>query len=89
VAEEDYAASRSEDLSQDDLLIAVHDGTVLDLDALVQEQLLLAVPSHLLCRVDCRGLCPYCGGNRNETECSCTAAQTDPRWAALKSLKIS
>jgi uncharacterized protein len=39
-----------------------------------------------LCRSDCLGLCPQCGGNRNLDECHCDEDPIDPRWAALQTL---
>jgi uncharacterized protein len=55
----------------------------LDLDEVVRQGLWLAVPMEMLCRPDCAGLCPACGGNRNAGECQCDEAAVDPRWAAL------
>ncbi len=60
--------------------------TQLDLSGAIREHLLLAVPEFVECRDACRGLCPRCGVNWNETTCSCEASQTDERWAALKQL---
>ena len=48
--------------------------------------ILLNLPSKLLCREDCKGLCPQCGQNRNHGSCSCTEKTVDPRWAALDEL---
>ena len=56
---------------------------------LVLEQVALGVPMKPLCREDCRGLCPVCGADRNEIDCDCAAAKTDPRWAGLAALKGS
>jgi uncharacterized protein len=60
---------------------------VLDLAPAIREQLLLEVPPYPLCREDCRGLCPRCGIDRNETSCDCTLTEPDPRWDALRDLK--
>ncbi|MDR3313224.1 MAG: DUF177 domain-containing protein [Oscillospiraceae bacterium] len=54
-------------------------------DALVWEDVVLAMPPKLLCRPDCLGLCSVCGQNRNEGICAC-ANQGDPRMAALRQL---
>ena len=54
----------------------------LDLDAFIVEEVVLRLPSVILCRQDCRGLCPVCGKDRNEYECGCEAPG-DPRWSAL------
>lgn len=43
----------------------------LDLTAMVQDAIILNLPSRLLCQSDCKGLCPVCGVNRNLTQCSC------------------
>jgi uncharacterized protein len=45
----------------------------------------LAAPLHVLCRPDCRGLCPTCGQNLNEEPCSCQP-EPDPRWSVLQGL---
>ncbi len=66
-------------------LILPDDGNV-DLEPLVREYMLLEVPLNPLCRPDCKGLCPVCGGNLNEVTCDHSADLLDPRLAALKTL---
>ncbi len=63
-------------------------GQEADLFLLLQEQLLLALPGDALCREECRGLCQLCGQNLNDRECGCERKIPDPRWAALKGLKL-
>jgi uncharacterized protein len=58
----------------------------LDPEPMVRDALLPALPFAPLCRPDCLGLCPRCGGNRNLDECACLEAEADPRWAALEGL---
>ena len=53
----------------------------------VREKVVLAIPSFVECRVDCRGLCAGCGENLNESECKCSPGGTDPRWGALRALE--
>ncbi|NIM50272.1 MAG: hypothetical protein GTN62_08930 [Gemmatimonadales bacterium] len=60
--------------------------TELDLGEMVREELILAVPEFVLCREECRGLCPRCGKDLNEGPCTCRP-ELDPRWAALEELK--
>lgn len=72
----------------DDADQEVFDGKVIDLDPIVREQLLLALPMGTVCREDCKGLCPQCGINRNEAKCSCDTKPVDPRLAALKNIKL-
>jgi uncharacterized protein len=56
----------------------------LDLGPAVREQLVLSVPEFALCEDGCRGLCPRCGGNRNQVDCACEEPVVDERWAALR-----
>lgn len=62
-----------------------HD-TEVDLRPVVREELALAVPRFMVCRDDCRGLCPSCGKDLNAGPCDCKPA-ADPRWRALADLK--
>jgi uncharacterized protein len=57
-----------------------------ELDEVIREQLILAVPDYPLCREECLGLCPRCGKDLNEGPCGCRSAP-DPRWSALEPLK--
>jgi len=86
VTEADYKASHAAELEETDLALSVFDGEAIDLDEIVREQLLLAVPTRSLCREDCKGFCPVCGGDRNLKECGCQSEEIDPRWAGLKEL---
>jgi uncharacterized protein len=57
----------------------------LDPEPMVRDAVVLEMPFSPLCRPDCRGLCPICGGDRNLGECPGHEAN-DPRWAALDRL---
>jgi uncharacterized protein len=61
----------------------------LDVSELVREHLLLAVPMVPLCTPTCRGLCPQCGANWNQTTCTCSQSTIDPRLAPLQQFKPS
>jgi uncharacterized protein len=74
-------------ITEDDLDLFGYDGETVDLEPLVREQFVLAVPYAPLCSEDCRGLCPQCGINRNQGTCECEAPG-DPRLAGLKALKF-
>jgi uncharacterized protein len=41
----------------------------------------------VICRSDCRGLCPHCGSNLNNEECRCEKIVSDSRLAPLARLK--
>lgn len=86
ISDSDYESTEAAELSEDDLLVSVFDGKAIDVDEIVKEQILLAVPTRMLCREDCKGICPECGSDRNTGECNCVTNDIDPRWAALKNL---
>ena len=74
-----------EDDSLDDVFLLAPEGRI-DLDPVAASDLQLDLPQVLLCKPNCRGLCPICGANRNETDCGCSSGQGDPRMAILKQL---
>jgi len=55
-------------------------------DQNIIENLIVNIPMQVLCKEDCKGLCPQCGINRNKSSCDCTKS-TDPRWDELRKLK--
>ena len=76
------------ELAPGDLTQSFYEGTEIDLTPLVYEQIMLALPTRPLCGEECRGLCPQCGSNRNTGHCACVVETGDPRWSALRNLKI-
>ena len=66
------ASGRSDDIPSD---CYERGDKQLDLLPALRDNLVLAMPQRLLCQASCRGLCPICGGNRNQTDCSCLEAQ--------------
>jgi uncharacterized protein len=67
--------------------IGYYQGDGLLLEDVLREQVLLALPVKITCRDDCKGLCPQCGKNLNQEQCSCQTPSEDPRWAALKEIR--
>jgi uncharacterized protein len=86
VPAEDYRRSEAAELQEEDLSLSIFEGETLDVDELVREQLLLALPARALCGEECKGLCPTCGADRNTNPCDCHSQEIDPRWAGLKNL---
>ena len=74
------------DVSKDNDDYIFPEDTKLDITAPLFEEMLLEMPSKILCREDCRGLCPRCGKNLNEGDCGCKKSEGDPRLAILKTL---
>ncbi len=61
----------------------------LDLRAWARDALALALPAQIVCREDCLGLCPVCGENLNRAAPGhAHEREPDPRWAALRELKL-
>lgn len=78
------AVASNIELGADDLDTDFYDTDELDLAGLIRTETTLALPMKPLCREDCRGLCPMCGGNRNLVRCECRERPPDPRLAVLK-----
>jgi len=74
------------ELAEEDINTAFYRDGVIDLGELLHEQFYLTLPMKPLCREDCKGLCPVCGANWNQTTCACERRWEDPRLAGLKAL---
>jgi len=74
-------------LRRDDTEIGFFEGEGLFLADVLAEQVILSMPMKVICRSDCRGLCPHCGTNLNSEECRCETHGADPRMAPLARLK--
>lgn len=86
VTAEDYEAQQAIELTEEDLDLSVFDGEGIDVDELVKEEILLALPDQVLCDENCKGICVVCGVDRNVTACNCETKEVDPRWAGLGKL---
>jgi uncharacterized protein len=71
---------------EDDEALWIDEHHVLDLSEVIRQELAMVDSSEALCRPDCAGLCPRCGGNRDLGECQCDETPVDPRWATLQIL---
>lgn len=58
----------------------------LDLDDFCYADIVMSLPTKVLCKDDCRGLCPDCGQDLNLGDCGCQKKEIDPRLAALADL---
>ena len=77
-----FARSGDEEIDDPDVYVVGDRTRVLDLRPSVREQWLLGVPAFVLCREDCKGLCPQCGSDLNSGPCGCEPKRDD-RWDAL------
>lgn len=74
-------------LKLDDTDVAFFEGDGLFLADILAEQVNLSLPMKVICRSDCRGLCPHCGVNLNQEECRCETRAMDARMVPLARLK--
>ena len=81
----DTDAVDRDEVPDNELIVPAGAGEI-DITEPVREALTLELPLKPLCREECRGLCPVCGANRNETTCECKIDRTDSRWDALRDL---
>ena len=59
----------------------------IDLSGDTVENALLTIPMKVVCKADCKGLCPICGVNKNDKECNCVIETSNPVWDKLLKLK--
>ena len=71
----------------DEAEMGFYQGDGIEVNEVLREFVLLALPMQRLCSKDCAGICPVCGQNRNKIVCQCQTAAVDDRWAVLKNLK--
>ena len=74
----------SDEADENDYIVVEEDK--LDLKELALSDILLSLPTKILCKEDCLGLCPMCGTNLNHDACQCNKKQVDPRLAKLSEL---
>ena len=75
------------ELQEKDTEIAFYFGDFIEVGDIIREQILLGLPMKPMCREDCKGLCPYCGKNRNLDDCNCHALFVNPRFAQLLKMR--
>lgn len=80
---ENVLVTESQGDDSDEMLVCAEQ--MLDMDALVKTNLLLALPMKELCKPDCKGLCPRCGKNLNEGPCNCKP-EGHPAFLKLREL---
>ncbi len=62
------------------------EGTLLNVDNIVKNNIVVELPIRFLCQEDCKGICSSCGADLNITECNCKHEHFDERFAVLKKL---
>jgi uncharacterized protein len=77
-----YADSATDETTEKDEVYRV-DAELIDVEPVVRDSVVLALPWTPLCRPDCAGLCPTCGQRMDDLPDDHSHDQLDPRWAAL------
>ncbi len=65
------------------------DGELLDLEPVLRDSVVLALPFQPVCEQDCPGLCVECGARLSDDPGHAHDESVDPRWAALSGLKTT
>lgn len=81
---EEITREEEVEVGQSELQVGFFSGEGVSLSDVVKEQVLLSVPMKVVCRPDCRGLCPVCGVNRNVKQCGCSSQHEYSPFAFLK-----
>ncbi len=71
---------------RDDEETETFSGDQIDLADYVKRGILEAFPMKVVCREDCKGLCPVCGKDLNTGDCGCDTTEIDPRFESLRAL---
>jgi len=72
------------ELHTEDMDVDHYSGEEVEINDLFREQVILSVPMHPLCKLDCLGLCPRCGRNLNVNKCDCPPQEIEHPFAVLK-----
>ena len=84
--EDPALATKEYECDKSEMDVVFLEEPVIDLGALLTQQLILAVPQKNLCRSDCRGLCSDCGADLNRKKCGCKVGDADSPFSTLGQL---
>jgi len=76
------------ELAEEDLISVSYEGDEIDFAPEIAEQVIMELPLKPLCSDECHGLCVVCGAELNEGDCGCERASFNPKFGALKNLKV-
>jgi uncharacterized protein len=83
-----FVKGGEDEIEETESEIDYYEGDRLDLNNILREVVLLALPMRFTCREDCKGICPQCGQNRNQTDCDCQTLAIDDRWGQLRTIRV-
>jgi uncharacterized protein len=82
-----YDDANHDEGADEDSDVSRLEGDLLDLEPVLRDAVVLALPFQPLCEEDCPGLCAECGARLADDPGHTHEAQVDPRWAGLAALK--
>lgn len=62
------------------------EGFQMNVEDLLISEIVTSWPMKILCKPDCKGICPICGRDLNTGACGCDTFVPDPRMAAIKDI---
>ncbi len=83
---ESLAAEEEVAIDEGEAEMGFYEGAGIELEDILREQIMLLLPMQRVCTADCKGICPLCGRNRNESSCDCHVEPADDRWSALRKI---
>jgi len=87
VPAEEAASGGEDEIDQAGTEVGYYEGNGIELNEVLREVVLLALPMQMVCMDECRGVCPVCGQNQNQGDCVCEPESADDRWSKLKALR--
>ncbi len=74
------------ELKKDEMEVDFYKEGLIDTENIIRDQILLNIPMKPLCNENCKGFCPVCGNDLNESDCGCKKEEIDPRFETLQTL---
>lgn len=75
------------EVPRDELEVGFFSGEGVELSEILAEQVILSVPMKVVCREDCKGLCPVCGADWNQVTCQCSSLHRQIEGSPFAQLK--
>jgi uncharacterized protein len=83
---DELSSARAKEIEEGEAEVYPYADQVIEITAMVRDRLLLSMPLQPHCMINCKGLCPSCGVNRNVVSCQCGEARLGSPFEVLKEL---
>ncbi len=81
-----YSQDGEEIISEEEDELGFMEGYQLKVEELLNNEIMINWPMKVLCKPDCKGICPKCGKDLNTGDCECDTFVPDPRMAVIKDI---